>query len=206
MITDHDRSYYIGASDTKFVMGNWNTATFRHWWDVKMGLDEDNYDNIYLRTGTMYEHKILDHMNCTDRDRQIIIGRLRVNLDGELYDSVVEVKTMKISTIIKSVQRTKNENKLLCENWWMPPKEYIQQTQVELFATQKDCGIIIGYGLIDDDYDAVARGGTLEIDKSRLWHCDVYRDDEWLDKEYLPRLWYLCRCLEEERMPCMEDL
>ncbi len=202
MITDHDRSYYIGASDTKYVMGNWNTATFRHWWDVKMGFDEDDIDNIYMRTGTVYEGKILDHLKCDTRDRQIIIGRLRVNLDGELDDYVVEVKTMKISSLVKITK----DFTLQGDHLWTPPKQYIQQAQVELFATQKDVCSIIGYGLVDADYEAVERGATLPIDGSRMWNSHVKRDDEWLDKEYLPRLWYLCRCLEEERLPCMDEL
>ena len=187
MIHDHDRSYYIGASDTKFVMGNWNTATFRHWWDIKMGFDEDDIDNIYLRTGTLYEPKILDHLGVKDRDRQIIIGRLRVNLDGEEENSVIEVKTFHSA------------------GKWSPPKSYIQQVNVEMFATDYDMAKIIAYEVNDDDYEAVSMDETLPIDDSRLHEFVEYRNDEWLEDEYLPRLWYLCDCLEKEKLPCMED-
>lgn len=189
MIHDHDRSYYIGASDTKYVMGNWNTQTFRHWWDIKMGFDDDDIDNIYLRTGTLYEPKILDHLGVTDRDRQIIIGRLRVNLDGATETSVIEVKTFHSSGKV-----------------WTPPKHYIQQVNVEMFATDCEMAKIIAYEVNEDDYEAVLMGNTLPLDESRLHDFVEYRNDEWLEDEYLPRLWYLCDCLEKEKLPCMEDL
>ena len=32
MIADHDRSGWIGASDTAFVIGNWKTKTWENWW------------------------------------------------------------------------------------------------------------------------------------------------------------------------------
>lgn len=190
MISDHDRSYYIGASDTKYVMGNWNTATFRHWWDIKMGFDEDYLDNIYLRTGTMYEPKILDALGVKDRDRQIIIGRLRVNLDGETDEHVYEIKTI-------------NE-KQLKSDVWIPPVQYIDQAQVELFATQKDMAYLYAYVVNDRDYEAVEVGETLPIAEDRLVYKIIKRDDEWLEKLYLPRLWYLCGCLEREELPCMD--
>lgn len=190
MIHDHDRSYYIGASDTKFVMGNWNTQTFRHWWDIKMGFDDDDIDNIYLRTGTLYEPKILDHLGVKERDRQIIIGRLRVNLDGEDDDEVIEVKTFR---------HTQNVV-------WNPTKAYTQQVQVEMFATQFHKASLFAYEVNAEDYDAVGIGETLPIDINRLHAFLFVRDDDWLDKEYLPRLWYLCDCLEKEKLPCMEDL
>ncbi len=190
MITDHDRSYYIGASDTKYVMGNWNTQSFRHWWNIKMGFDEDYVDNIYLRTGSVYEGKILDHLGVTERDRQIIIGRLRVNLDGETEDTVIEVKTHAYDPL----------------KIWTPPKTYVQQVQVEMFATDFNIAKIIAYGVDEHDYDAVDRGETMMLISNRMQEFEYHRDDKWLDEEYLPRLWYLCRCLEEERLPCMEDL
>lgn len=190
MIHDHDRSYYIGASDTKFVMGNWNTQTFRNWWDVKMGFTSDDVDNIYLRTGTMYEPLILDHLGVTERDRQIIIGRLRVNLDGETNDTVIEVKTYAFDPLKK----------------WTPPKAYIQQVQVEMFATDFSTAKIIAYGVDAHDYEAVERGETMMLSSNRMKEFVYQRDDKWIDDEYLPRLWYLCRCLEEERLPCMDEL
>lgn len=188
MITDKDRSYYIGASDTKYVMSNWDTQTFRNWWDVKMGFAENDIENIYLQTGNMYEPKILDHLGVTQRDRQIIIGRLRVNLDGEKDDAVIEVKT-----VGKDITK------------WKPPRIYHYQIQVELFASQKNYARLVAYQVNAEDYEAVALGRTLPIDESRIDEWDVYFDEEWIDDEYLPRLWYLADCLEEERLPCMDD-
>lgn len=195
MIHDHDRSYYIGASDTKYVMGNWNTKTFRHWWDVKMGFDDDDTDNIYLRTGTLYEPKILDFIGITERDRQIIIGRLRVNLDGEDEDIVVEIKTVKQGTI-----------KYYADGTLKIPKQYEQQLQVEMFASRANCGFIYMYEVNEDDYEAVENETTMDIDENRLHGRRYNPDDKWIGEEYLPRLWYLCDCLEKEKLPCMEDL
>ena len=95
MIKDHDRSGWFGASDTSTIMGNWNTKTFEQWWLVKLGLRVNNYTNVKMQTGSALEHRILDHLGITKRDRQIKIRplRLRVNLDGEDRRLVHEVKT-----------------------------------------------------------------------------------------------------------------
>ncbi len=45
MIQDHDRSYYIGASDTIYVIGNWETASFEKWWGTKSGLYSSDFQN-----------------------------------------------------------------------------------------------------------------------------------------------------------------
>ena len=43
MIHDHDRSGWIGASDTSKVMGRWDTETFRKWWSVKLGIRQETF-------------------------------------------------------------------------------------------------------------------------------------------------------------------
>lgn len=88
----------------------------------------------------------------------------------------------------------------------MPPSSYVDQVQVELFATQKEMAYLYAYAVDERDYEAVEHGFTLPIAEDRLMYAVIHRDDEWLEEDYLPRLWYLCRCLEEERLPCMEDL
>lgn len=188
MISDTDRSYYIGASDTKRVVGRWNTKTFMEWWQVKQGLATNEIDNIYLQAGNAYERLILDHLEVLERDRQIIIGRLRVNLDGEYEDSVVEVKTFGY------------------KDDWTPPKAYINQVNVEMFATGKTKAMIAGYGLTEEDYCAVSQGETLPIDPNRLKLFPVDYDEEWINNEYLPRLWYLARCLDDGTIPTEEEL
>ncbi len=180
MIHDHDRSYYIGASDTKYVMGKWNTQTFRSWWDVKMGFTDDDIDNIYLRTGTMYEPLILDHLGIKERDRQIIIGRLRVNLDGEDDDEVIEVKTFRHSP----------------GEIWKPTKAYGQQAQVEMYAAKKPL-VINAYRLTEAEYENF----FLPIDKDRLTEHPVEYDEAWIKEMYLPRLRILATCLKKGVFP-----
>ena len=76
MIASKDRSGYIGASDTRFVMGNWNTKTFENWWREKQGLLQNNFTNEAMMAGTAYEHKILDSLGIVglEKDKQIIKG------------------------------------------------------------------------------------------------------------------------------------
>ena len=177
MIQDHDRTGYIGASDTKYVMGRWNTKTFKAWWDIKTGMEENTVDNIYTRAGNAYEGRILDYLGIEERDRQIIIGRLRINLDGETASHVVEIKTYKYS------------------KGWKMPKYYWQQVQVEMFA--KDCqfGVLYAYGLLDEEYEEYG-----EIDPNRLTAEIIFREDEFIEK-YLTRALYLCSCLEKGEEP-----
>ena len=85
MISNQDRSKWFGASDTQYIVGNWNTASWRKWWLVKLGFSKNNFQNIYTLAGTHYEHKILDSLGSPlKKDKQIKIRslRLRVNYDG----------------------------------------------------------------------------------------------------------------------------
>ena len=158
------RKFYIGASDTKYVMMNWNTKTFQEWWDIKLGITENEITNKYIEAGNYYEGKILDYMGVEDRDRQIIVGRLRVNYDGIVGGTVIEVKTHKYGE-------------------WKVPKAYIQQCQVEMFAGNFETALIKHYGLIEDEYENYG-----EIDPLRLSTVIVTRDDDWIENKYLPRL------------------
>ena len=63
MISDHDRSYYIGASDTQYVVGNWSTYSFERWYLTKVGMDRMSYSNDAMKAGTAYEHRILESLN-----------------------------------------------------------------------------------------------------------------------------------------------
>ena len=97
MIQSQDRSYYIGASDTSMVVGNWTTKTFENWWLEKLGLNKNNFSTEATKAGNNYEHKILDSLEIEnlEKDKQIIIDRLRVNLDGNTNACIYEVKTHK---------------------------------------------------------------------------------------------------------------
>ena len=53
MIADHDRSGWIGASDTDYVVGNWDTATWEKWMLTKLGIHEGRIEtspNYYIET------------------------------------------------------------------------------------------------------------------------------------------------------------
>ena len=82
MIATKDRSNYIGASDTKYVIGNWETKTFEKWWLEKIGIHRTQLNNKFINSGTNWEHKILEFINAEQTDLQIIKGKLRVNIDG----------------------------------------------------------------------------------------------------------------------------
>ena len=55
-----DRIGTFGASDTHFIMGNWDTATFLNWWQSKLGIKDTSFTNVYVLAGTYKEHQIAD--------------------------------------------------------------------------------------------------------------------------------------------------
>lgn len=179
MIKNHDRSGWIGASDTSYVMGSWNTKTFEKWWLVKLGLRTNNFTNIQMQTGTALEHRILDYLGIRRRDRQIKrwLLRLRVNLDGETEDCIHEVKTYSGDAFKVS-------------------KAYWQQSQVEMYVTGKKL-IINAYRVLPKDYD----NWFLPIDGERLSEHPIPYDEEWIRTKYLPRVKYLAKCLRQRRFP-----
>lgn len=183
MISSHDRSGWFGASDTSMIMGNWNTTTFAKWWLVKLGILQNNFSNIAMKTGTAYEHKILDFLEIPQRDRQIKIRkyRLRVNLDGE-------------SEIIHEVKTHSKEKFVVTKGYW-------QQAQIEMFATGKKLEII-AYQLLAEDYENFFN----EIDGNRISRHPIEYDLEWVTSEYLPRLIYLRKCLKKGVTPKNGDV
>lgn len=187
MIASKDRSGYIGASDTKFVIGNWKTKTFEKWWLKKLGIDTSHIDNKYTMAGTNYEHKIIDALGIPniEKDKQIIKGRLRVNLDANTEDKIHEIKTYNYE---KSFDINKH-------------KDYINQVQVQMYASDIYKAEIDAYGLIDEDYDNYFN----EIDKERLSIHEIEYNQEWINNEYLPKFKYLEKCLENGIFPNEED-
>lgn len=178
MIHDRDRSGWIGASDTARVMGSWDTKTFELFWREKLGLYHRKGVTHAMAAGTAYEGRILDALGISRRDRQIRIPkyRLRVNLDGE--DAVIhEVKTYGKDTFKVS-------------------RAYWQQAQVEMFAAQKPL-VIDAYRLEPEDYGNWFRS----IDPQRLSRWPVAYDPRWIEKEYLPRLKVLAKCLKKGIWP-----
>lgn len=187
MIASKDRSGYIGASDTKFVIGNWKTKTFEKWWLKKIGIDTSHIDNKYTMAGTNYEHKIIDALGIPniEKDKQIIKGRLRVNLDANTEEKIHEIKTYNYE---KGFDINKH-------------KDYINQVQVQMYASDIYKAEIDAYGLIDEDYDNYFN----EIDKDRLSVHEIKYNEEWINNEYLPRFKYLEECLESGIFPNEED-
>lgn len=178
MIHSKDRSGWIGASDTSFVVGNWNTPTWRAWWAEKLGVTSRSFETIYTKTGSFYEGKILDYLGIKKRDRQIRIPklRLRVNLDGETA-IIHEIKTHKYLRFTVSLP-------------------YWRQAQVEMFAAKKRLEIV-SYRLTDEDYS----DWLLPIDPDRLRRHPIQYDRLWVQQEYLPRLNHLADCLKRGVYP-----
>jgi hypothetical protein len=184
MIAEKDRSGYFGASDTDKIIGNWKTATFEKWWMQKIGINRDHFDNKYTSAGTHYEHRILESLGIQmELDKQIILDdlRLRVNLDGNDTDTIYECKTYGF------------------EKGFKMPKKYINQVQVQMFASGLRKAKIVAYGLKEEDYDNYFN----EIDPDRRSEFVIEYDEKWVNSVYLPKLTYLAECLKEGRFPCV---
>lgn len=183
MIASHDRSFYIGASDTDKVVGNWKTNTWEKWWLQKIGINQDHFDNRYTIAGTNWEHRILESLRIPDLelDRQFINEdlRLRVNLDGNTPQRIKECKTYK------------------WEKGFKVPKKYREQVQVQMFGSGIHEADIVAYGLVEEDYDNFFR----EIDPMRLKEHPIEYDSKWIETVYLPRLRVLADCLKKGVFP-----
>ena len=183
MIQSQDRSGYIGASDTSFVVGNWKTKTFEKWWLEKIGINKNNLSTEAMKAGNNYEHKILNALEIEglEKDKQIIIDRLRVNLDGNTDTCIYEVKTHKE------------------ENEFKVSKVYWRQAQVEMYASNIHNLYIVAYALKENDY----KNFFSEIDTARIQKIKVDYDEDFIQNEYLPRLEILTKCLKEGVFPCL---
>lgn len=183
MIADKDRSGYIGASDTAFVVGNWKTKTWLNWWMQKIGVNRDHFENRYTKAGTNYEHKILQSLGIPGLrlDEQIIHEhlKLRVNYDGLTDDCTYEAKTYKLAS------------------GWKMPKKYWQQVQVQMYAKGIIKGQVVAYGLEEADYDNFLR----PIDPARIHREDIGYDPVWINTIYLPKLRILADCLKKRVLP-----
>lgn len=171
-----------GASDTSMVVGNWNTKTFDKWWLEKLGLNVNDLKTEAIQCGNNYEHKILDALKVEnlEKDKQIIIGRLRVNLDGNTEDCIYEVKTHKI------------------EKEFKVSKQYWRQVQVQMYASGIRKAYIVAYGLNEHDY----KNFFNSVEKDRIEMFPIEYDEEFITKEYLPRLTILEDCIERGVFPC----
>ena len=184
MIQNHDRSGWIGASDTSYVIGNWKTKTWEKWWMQKLGINRDHFENEFTKAGTNWEHRILDSLGLSnlEKDKQIIIEdlRLRVNLDGNTPVRIKEVKTYQWE-----------------KGWKKTPPKYIDQVQVQMFASEIYGADIVAYGLQPEDYKNYLR----DLDPNRLKQIPVGYDIHWIESVYLPKLRILADCLKKGVWP-----
>lgn len=192
MITDHDRSGYIGASDVGYVLGNWKTKTWEKWWMTKLGLNKKMFETEATKAGTNWEHKILDSMHIPnmEKDKQILLEdiRLRVNLDGNTPGRIYECKTYMIggkSSNIKLLERGE------C------PTAYRNQVQVQMFASKIFGADVVAYGLLPEDYNNYLRA----VDPGRRKLIPVAYDPRWVETVYLPKHMILCEALKRGVFP-----
>jgi hypothetical protein len=182
MIGSKDRGYYFGASDTDKIIGRWTSETWTKWWLQKLSINTDNFENVYTLAGTHFEHRILESLNIPmELDKQVILEdfRLRVNLDGNTEDCIYECKTHKAGKPFKM------------------PQKYINQVQVQMFATRIHKAKIVVYSLEEADYNNFFR----PIDKSRLQIFEIEYDPKWIQAVYLPKLMELVYCLKQGIFP-----
>ena len=182
MIASKDRSYFFGASDSDKIIGKWTSNTWQKWWMQKIGINTDHFENKYTMAGNNFERKILESLGLPlEFDKQIILEdlRLRVNLDGNTDDCIYECKTF------------------IYEKGFKLPKKYINQVQVQMFASGIRKAKIIAYGLKDEDYNNYFK----PIDKGRILEFDIEYDEQWINNMFLPKLRTLVDCLKRGVMP-----
>lgn len=190
MITDHDRSGWIGASDVQYVLGNWKTKTWEKWWMTKLGLNRKHFENESTKAGTNWEHKILEslHIDGMVLDKQILMPEilLRVNLDGNTAGRIYECKTYKIGSA-----SAKHFEQGLC------PPGYRNQVQVQMYASKIYGADVVAYGLLPEDYNNYLRA----VDPGRRKLIPVTYDPNWIENVYLPKHMILCEALKRRAFP-----
>ena len=182
MIASKDRGGFFGASDTDKVIGNWKTDTWMKWWLQKLSINTDHFENVYTLAGTHFEHRILESIGIPmELDKQVILEDLllRVNLDGNTNDCIYECKTFKAEKGFK-----------------LPPR-YINQVQVQMFASGIHQAEVVAYGLEEEDYNNFFR----PIDPNRLQRFHINYDPAWINTKYLPKLKVLVDCLKRGVLP-----
>lgn len=188
MITNQDRSKWIGASDTAMVMGNWKTLSFEEWFFEKIELGrKDKFNSWAMQCGNILEHQIIDCIDAFEEKRTkkgkhpyyIRKWRLRVNYDGLRRDEVIEVKTTS-------------------KEWKTVPKAYWQQCQVLMFVKKKKKARIIQYMMTEDDY---ANPYFADVRTDKIREHLIEFDKKWIKNCYLPRLKYLAYCIKKRIFP-----
>lgn len=192
MITNHDRSGWIGASDVQYVLGSWKGKTFERWWREKLGLRGKKFENESMLAGTNWEHKVLESLPVQGMtlDRQILMPEilLRVNLDGNTTGHIYECKTYKIGGASSDIRAmTRGE----------VPTRYRNQIQVQMYASKIYEAYLVAYGLVTEDYSNFFRA----VDPGRRQLIPVDYDPKWVEETYLPRHRILSECLKRRCWP-----
>ena len=192
MITNNDRAGWFGASDTSYVVGNYDTQSFADWWGVKTGFISNTYSSWAMKVGNIMEHQIVDHLNRLNRQGYGIKKgvnpvyrshlRLRANYDGITRKELVEIKTS-------------------CKEFSKVPLNYWRQCQVLMYATKRKKCVLWLYVLDVFDYQ---NPYFANIDQDRLKRFDIDYDAEFIKNEYLPRVTYLANCLRKGLFPCTQ--
>ena len=191
MIKNQNRSKWIGASDTSMVVGNWDTETFKVWWAMKLGISQERVETKRMKYGNAIEIPVIRAIEKNEGVK-IRIGkhpyynillRLRVNYDGLRKDEVVEIKT------------TKNKFEKVPKNYW-------RQCQVLMYRKKKKTTALYQYEMTA--YDCL-NPYFANIDLNRLTRHVIEYDEDFIKKEYLPRLRYLARCLRAKKFPRLEE-
>jgi hypothetical protein len=112
-----------------------------------------------------------------------IFLRLRCNYDGLRKDEVVEIKTT--GHVFSSV-----------------PKNYWAQCQVLMFRKKKKQTSLYAYKMTVLDY---TNPYFPEIDARRLTRFVISYDEDFIKKDYLPKLKYLAHCLRRKKFPKVEE-
>ena len=182
MIHEYDRAHWFGASDSKYIMGmSKSSKTFNDWWLMKCGKAEQNFHgNIYTRAGNTFEHSILKAWNPSITfDRQIIVPnlRLRVNLDGNTEDEIIEVKTYQIDKGFKVTDAYYYQAQLQMLAWKLEPCIRWVDCEGQPYLVGKNPPLkkhtILAYGLYPDEYYAEytreqIENGEIPIERSRI--------------------------------------
>lgn len=191
MIKNQNRSKWFGASDVSMVVGNWGTETFKNWWIVKLGLDDNRVRKWIMDCGNLLEIPIIRKIEKLEKHK-IKIGkhpyynlrlRLRCNYDGLSKEEVVEIKTT--ATPFKKI-----------------PIKYWRQCQVLMYRKRKKRTALYEYRVLESDY---LNPYFPDIDEKRLFRHVIEYDEQFINEVFLPRLRYLARCLRAGKFPKEEE-
>lgn len=93
-----NRESFIGGSEANMIYMNYNTKTFKKWWEHKLTeFPKPFFTNVNMSVGTILESDIVDlyeakHRVLGERDMQKVRGFARASTDYILDNKVSDVK------------------------------------------------------------------------------------------------------------------